>query len=203
MRRPLLAAAALTLAVGAAVAVPLPASAHSYLVGSTPAAGSTVTEPPELFSVTMNENVLDVTGEAAGFALQVRDAEGRYYGDGCLTIEGATVGTTAELGAAGEYTLGWQVVSADGHTVSDELSFEWAPPAGHAPAEGSDSPGDCGGTLDPAAPAEPDPGATDGADDAGASTAPLTDLLWIGGAVIAVAGAVLVAVLVAGRRRRD
>ncbi|PJJ71942.1 hypothetical protein CLV46_1501 [Diaminobutyricimonas aerilata] len=203
MRRPLVAIAALTLGVGVAVAAPLAASAHSYLVGSTPVADSTVTEAPELFSVTMNENVLDVTGEAAGFALQVRDADGRYYGDGCLTIEGATVSTTAKLGEPGAYTLGWQVVSADGHTVSDELSFEWAPPAGYAPAEGADSPGDCGGTVDPAPPSEADGGNADGpADDAGAAV-PLADLLWIGGAVLAVAAAVVVALLVAGRRRAD
>ncbi len=120
--------ALLALAAGSLVALTaLPASAHSYLVSSTPADGSTITELPDIFSVTTNETLLDLAGGGDGFGLQVTDSNGNYYGDGCLTVADATLSTGASLGLAGDYTMIWQVVSEDGHPVSGELAFTWEP----------------------------------------------------------------------------
>ena len=154
-----------------------PASAHSYLVSSTPTADETLTELPEEFSITMNENLLDLAGDGTGFGMLVRDDAGLYYGDGCVTISGATLSTPAALGEAGTYTLIYQVVSADGHPVSEEFTFEWAPGEGFDAATGSDAAPGCGGEA-----ATPAPETEEPATDAAISS----DVLWIGGGILAV-----------------
>ncbi|GMA89548.1 copper resistance CopC family protein [Homoserinibacter gongjuensis] len=116
MRRVLRALAVGTAAAALVLFAAVPASAHSQLVGSTPAEGETLAELPAEFSVTMNERLLDDAGLSA-FALRVRDAGGLYYGDGCLQVADDTMSTAAAIGPAGDYVLEWQVVSADGHPV--------------------------------------------------------------------------------------
>lgn len=173
-----------------ALALPAAANAHDDLVDSTPGANATIDELPEVFSVTVNEPLLDLDGEASGFAIEVTDATGRYYGDGCLTVEGATLSTGAALGEAGDYTLTWQLVSEDGHTVSGSFGFTWT---GEATAAGSATPPDCGGTAvrEPASSATPAP----------REDARLGEVLWIGGALLAVLIAGLMTVLMLSRRR--
>ena len=191
----LLAVAAAVLAGGLAVvlvAAP-PVSAHSALVASTPAEGETLAELPGEFSVTMNETLLASAGDAA-FALRVRDDAGLFYGDGCLTIIDATVSTPAAIGAAGAYVLEWQVVSADGHAVGGEIAFTWT---GAPTAEGAAEPAVCGELPGDSTAA---PEGAGGHHDEQASEIPVTDVLWIVGAVLVVAAAVTVA-LIATRRK--
>jgi methionine-rich copper-binding protein CopC len=129
------------LCAGALLLVAAPASAHSQLVSSTPAADETVTTLPPQFSVTMNEDLLDLAGDGTGFGIQVTDAAGRFYGDGCVTIAGPTLTMGASLGGPGSYRLVYQVVSDDGHPVSAEFAFTWT---GEATGPGSDTPPVCG-----------------------------------------------------------
>ncbi|MBN9240546.1 MAG: hypothetical protein BGO97_12610 [Micrococcales bacterium 70-64] len=171
-----------------------PAQAHNYLVSSTPEQGSTITELPDRFSVTTNGPLLALDG-VAGFALEVRDADGRYYGDGCVTVEGPTLSEAAPaLGAAGDYVLLWQLVSEDGHTVSGEVDFTWAPAEGVEPAAGAASPATCGNAAEEPAASSPPQEVRGNAD--------LGDVLWIGGAIAAVLAAALVTFLVVTRRRK-
>jgi copper resistance protein C len=153
---PTIGIAALT---GAAVLLSAaPAQAHSYLVASTPAEGETLTELPDAFSITANETLLDL-GSQGAFGLQIRDADGNYYGDGCVSVVDATMSADAALGDSGAYTMVWQVVSADGHPVSGEIPFTWEAPGGFEAATAHDSAPVCG--EDPAAsptPAPVDPG---------------------------------------------
>jgi len=135
-----------------------PAQAHSYLVASTPSEGETLTALPEQFSITANETLLDL-GSQGAFGLQIRDADGRYYLDGCVNVVDATMSADASLGDSGEYTMVWQVVSADGHPVSGEIPFTWDAPGGFDAAVAYDTAPVCG--EDPAAsptPAPADPG---------------------------------------------
>lgn len=179
-----------------ALAAAAPAGAHNYLVSSTPAAGETLTAQPGTVSVTTNDNLLDLGGDGVAAAIQVTgpaDAP-RYYGDGCASVLGPTASMPAQLGAAGEYTVTWQVVSTDGHPVSDQYTFDWQPAAGVELAEGSATPPDCNGTI-----AAPAPVAT--APASAAQPIPLTDVLWIGGALLAVTLAALTTLLVLCRRR--
>ena len=176
-------AASLALAVIAVLATATPASAHNYLVSSTPAEGAVLTELPEHFSVTTNEALLDLSGSGSGFGMEIIDADGLYYGDGCVTVEGASLFADPAIGEAGAYTLVYQVVSADGHTISDSFEFEWAPAADVEAAEGSTSAGDCNGLYNR--------GDVE-TETSGAASIDLSTVLWIGGAI----GAVLIAVVV-------
>ena len=170
------------------------ASAHDYAVRSTPADGATITELPPQFDLTMSEDMLDLGGAGNGFALQIIGPDGLYYGDGCLTMAGPTLSTPAALGAAGEYLMRWQVVAADGHPVSDEYGFTWAPASATTPSVGSATPGVCGIAAE--TPAVPGPSTT-GPADAPPGAAPGnresldsgTPALWIGVGAIAVAAA--------------
>jgi len=156
MRRVTRIGAALSAATvaGLLLLVAAPASAHNYLVASTPAEGSTLTQLPDEFSVTTNDTLLDLAGDGGGFAIQISDSDGGYYGDGCFTIRDATLSTVAALGEAGNYRMLWQLVSADGHTVSGEINFDWQPTGDQVLSEPLSAPPACGGgSLDEAPPA--------------------------------------------------
>lgn len=202
-------AATVLLAAGGVFAVSAPASAHNFIVSTTPADGETLTTLPERFEITTNDDLLDVTGEATAFAFEVTDAAGLHYGDGCIAIEGATMSTDAALGAAGAYTISYQLVSADGHTVEGELAFTWAPEAGQPESQGYETAAECGVDREPAPTAEPtsepteeptvEPSAEPGAEAQGTV---LDDVLWIAGSVAAIVVLVLVAYAVLGRRKK-
>jgi copper resistance protein C len=203
-RLALLAAAGGLLATVSVLGLATPAQAHNYLVDSTPEVGGTLTELPESFSITTNEALLDLGGEGAGFALEVIDADGLYYGDGCVTVSGTTMTVTPAIGAPGDYTVVWQVVSADGHTVSDEFPFVWAPTDASVATEGSAAPATCG-AADGATDSESDPVATNAPDAAADSptNANLGDVLWIGGTVVLVGLAVGITLVVSGRKKKN
>ncbi|MBX3193503.1 MAG: copper resistance protein CopC [Schumannella sp.] len=197
----LLAAGALTLTLCAAPLVAAPASAHNVVISTTPTAGETLTELPEAFQIVTNEPLLSLES-SKGFVLQIRDAHGLYYGDGCLRVEGATMSAEPALGAPGDYTVLWQAVSEDGHTIDGEIPFSWAPTGEFEPAIGYDTPPVCGeerpspeptqtqvATPAPDVPEEP------------AAASDLQPVLWIGGGVLVLA-AVAAIVIGIGRARR-
>lgn len=199
--RLLLSGAVLALVAMPAAAVAAPA--HNVVLATTPTAGATLTELPDAFSVTTNEPWIEIA-DGAGFAIQIRDAAGGYYGDGCVEVAGTTISTEPALGEAGGYTVLWQGVSADGHTIDGEIPFTWAPAAGFEPAAAAAAPPVCGvaaptpstAPSDPATP-EPEPGT----EPETASAVDLTTVLWIGGVLIAVGVAVAIGIALASRRR--
>jgi methionine-rich copper-binding protein CopC len=176
---------AVALSTVAVLVAAAPAWAHSAIVASTPEEGETLTALPEAFSVTANETLLDLGGQGV-FQLQIRDAGGGYYGDGCVSVVDATMSAEPTLGASGEYTMLWQVVSADGHPVSGEIPFTWAAPDGFEPAASHDAVPVCGEDPD----AAPTPAPLAPAQDASPWALPATLV------------AALVAVLVATRAAR-
>jgi len=194
--------AAILVAVGAFVVggpvlgIASPAQAHNYLVSSSPVAGETLAELPDVFQVTANEPLLTLGGETAGFAFQIVDAAGLHYESGCVSVEGSTMSTEPRLGEAGDYTAEWQVVSADGHTVSDTIEFTWDPADGVELTTGSASAPACDG----AAAGSSQPGTSE-PQTTPPSTVPLGDVLWIGGAVLAVGIAIAVTIVLLGRRK--
>ncbi|MDQ1512922.1 MAG: copper resistance protein [Microbacteriaceae bacterium] len=183
--------AAFVVALMAALALPaLPASAHDELESSSPTAGSTVTHALPQVSVTFEEAVLDY-GRGTTL-LQVTGADGRHYETACAAGGDRTVSAPVRLGGAGRYTMTWRVVSADGHPVSDSISFTYQPPSGTPASSGSASGPDCGGTVGSTAPdrASADPAVT------------VTLVAAVGGLLILlVAGAVVLAVVLSRRSR--
>jgi hypothetical protein len=203
----LLAAVALALAPAAA------ASAHDYLVESSPASGAVQTDPLTQVVLTFNDRVLDLSGNGSSALTQVTDASGRHFETGCPTILDRTVTAPVALGAAGAYTVQWQIVSADGHTASGTYSFEYRPGAGASPASGSASAPACGAraTTGPVAtpggavPGAPSPGQSASTSSpavptsGGDSSLPLVIGIGVGIVVLALVGVVI---LLATARRR-
>ncbi|MGW8565813.1 copper resistance CopC family protein [Isoptericola sp. NPDC055881] len=201
-RRTLLAGiGALGLALAGAVGAAAPASAHNVVVGSTPEAGSTVTQVPDTVDITFDDVVLNLSADGSSTVVSVTDPAGAERATGCPTTQDRTVSVPVSLGPAGTYTVDWRIVSADGHPTSGKFSFTYDPPAGSSPADptspaspaaGSEA---CGASA--AQPDGQDAGA--GADEGGASD--LVVVLGIAGGVVVLAGAaVLVALRVARRR---
>lgn len=142
------AAAALTLTPATA------ASAHDYVVGSDPAADSTVTTALDTVSVTFNDRVLDLSGTGSTNLLTVTgpDSGTRHFETGCASVADTRLSAPVALGGAGRYTVTYQIVSADGHTVSSSYTFAYQPPSGTAAAAGSETPVcGAGGSTAPAA----------------------------------------------------
>lgn len=178
-----------------------PVSAHDSLLAASPEAGETTTSMTEV-ELTFSDNLLNVSGMSNAFAVQVIGPDDRYYTDGCVTLAGATITAPAALGGAGEYEVLWQVVSADGHAISESYVFDYAPSAGSAAAAGTDTAPVCGtaSSTDVAAGGSDAPSTT-----AGASAADAADLgagLTIGAAVIALTAAVTVFLVYRLRRSR-
>ncbi|WP_181429259.1 copper resistance CopC family protein [Curtobacterium sp. MCSS17_008] len=188
-------AAALAVVGGSVLGLAAPASAHNYLVSSTPAVGGTLTELPDRFDITTNDRLLAIGGSDSGFALRVIGPDGKYYEDGCVAVDGPSMTTKAALGESGEYEVEWQVVSADGHTVSDRYDFTWEAPSGFSPATGTSAPPTCASSGGSSAGPDASP---DGAGSGSDSSA--TDALFIGAGGVVLAG-VVVAVLLLLRRR--
>ena len=180
-----------------------PAFAHNEPLpdGYAPPNGAVVTVQPEVFRVTTSDALLDA--DTAGIqsrmliAGPIDGAESRFYGDGCVTIVGPRAEAEAQLGEPGEYKVDWQAVSVDGHPISGTYSFTWQPAEGQPRAEGTTGKPDCGGTVSygSGTPQTGDAGAADRAD------ASLADVLWIGGALGAVALAAGVTLIVVTRRK--
>ena len=185
-------------AVVSLLATASPAFAHNFYVSSTPSENEVLTTLPEEFIVTTNDNLLDLGGAGGGFIMQVTGPDGLYYGDGCVTVSGPSVSMAAALGPAGDYTLTWQAISADGHTISGEIPFQWSPAAAATPP-----------STGAAAPPVCDTAAGDGGAEAVNSPAPvpdaagssMSDALWIGGGVLAVAIAVVATLLLLRPRK--
>jgi methionine-rich copper-binding protein CopC len=122
------------LGLGAAMAGAPAASAHDFLVSTSPAADSTVTEALTEVSLTFNEPPL--TQLDAGIAIEVRDASGADVAAGEVMIVDSTLSIATAPAAVGPLTVLWQTVSSDGHPVSGEFRFDYQGPI-VVPTEGA------------------------------------------------------------------
>jgi copper resistance protein C len=191
------AVAVIGLAVGAVLLNASSVSAHDFLVESSPASGSVQTAPLHRVSLTFNDIVLDLSHDGSSALLQVTGpgTSTRHYETGCPTIADRVVSAPVALGGPGRYTVTWQIVSADGHTVSDSIEFTYRPPAGVAESNGRDSRPTCGEVARTAPSAVPVAPASSSSANLG-----LVIGMSIGIVVLALAG-VAVVVITAPRRR--
>lgn len=190
---------AIVLLVAASLSVGVaPASAHSALVSSDPAADATVTAPLDRVTLTFSEAPL--AGLDAGLRIEVRDGSGRDVSTGAVEVSGTSMSKAVAL-ADGPYRVLWRYVSPDGHPITGEYGFtasgvsattpSAAPSASRAP---STPPPSRAATSEPTATATVDPaGAT-----AHAGHPPIA--VWVIGA-IAVLAAVAAATAAVVRRR--
>lgn len=112
-----------------------PAGAHSFVVGSDPADGSSMATGPSSVTVTFNEPI------QTGFdTLTVVGPDGNLWSTGDTRIDGAAASVDVRpLGPAGTYTIGFRVISADSHPVSGSRSFALTTAGSGTPGPPADS----------------------------------------------------------------
>lgn len=125
-----------------------PATAHAALIGSDPRDGASLATAPQALSLTFSEAI------QAGFSeVTVVGPGGRQWQSAEPSAGGAVVTVPVRpLGPAGEYTVGYRVLSADSHPVQGSISFTLTQPgpgASQAPSPAPAAPG--GGDSAPAA----------------------------------------------------
>ena len=147
-----LAFTAITIVFGAAS----PAFGHAAVTDSTPNNRSSVSEVTEV-SVTANEELLDIGDDGAGFVITVRDANGNFYGDGCVAVDGDTASMPVALTAAGKYKVAYRIVSNDGHPIEGSYSFRFEGTDSAEPAPAFAERPRCGVAQEPIPVTQPTP----------------------------------------------
>ncbi|MFI6696417.1 copper resistance protein CopC [Streptomyces sp. NPDC050433] len=178
-----------------------PAFAHTELVSSSPAEAASERRFPQSIKLTFSD---EMTSRYAKVALTAPDGE--QGASGAPQVTGKTVTLPVKPGLpAGVYTVGYRVVSADGHPVAGSYRFTVQEQEQEgAEAEEAEKEGDATPAPRTAAPAEtqragsvPAPSRTGETGDATSSD--VTTPAAVGGLLLLAGGAVSVAVI---RRRR-
>ncbi|QPZ37651.1 copper resistance CopC family protein [Paramicrobacterium chengjingii] len=216
-RTPRVVAIAFAVGLAAALAVGVPASAHTQVAPASPEPGSTVTTGPVTIALNTTEPVLE-SGRKSIVVTGPGDDE-RYFGDGCATVtNGTTLSADVTLGEPGEYTVIWTLVAEDGHQQSsadfEPFTFTWQPDDGEETVEGAASVPRCG--HEPSADASDDGGSSSDAlpesnaqgDEAPgdeASEPEGSDIGWLiaAGGIVFIAAAAVVMILVRRRMLAD
>ena len=107
------------------------AVAHSGVVSSNPSAGQVLTEIPDEISVTFSEELLAIEGKAVN-TLTLTAQNGSEVPLAQIRVEGNLIRASVLSGdfPAGLYEMKYRVVSADGHEVSDLITFSIDTPIG-------------------------------------------------------------------------
>ena len=180
-----IAALCLAITVGAlgSTALAAPAFAHDSVISSTPERGSSISELPE-------DIVLEFSGEPKdGFNTMSVTRDGKVLFSGEPSIEGRELtlavpeGTQAD---AGDYRIGYQITSSDGHATRGSVDFTLT----GGDAASSDNPTN---NPDYATDAGENDASAEGEQGDAQSAVP-TWLLPLGGIVV-VAGALVVAIM--------
>lgn len=179
----------------AALAGAAPAQAHDALASTSPADGQTVTSNPGKVSITLTSP--PTTGIAGANVLTVTAPDGHVVSSGDVTIEGATLSTTADVDHPGKHTVAWRAVSADGHPIEGNFSFTYAAEVEAATPSAAASPAS---TTAAAAP-EPSAQATDAAATPVSQTGSAVPTGWLVAAGVIIVG--LVGALIYLIRRRN
>ncbi len=185
--------AALLIAFGVVLATATPASAHDELLGSDPAADSSVDALPTQLTLTFSAEIADDEGASV---VEVTDAAGASLTDGTPTVHDNVLTQPLTGAASGAVTVLWKVVSSDGHPISGEFSFTVAgapAPEPTQPAEPTPTP-----TETAVAPVQTATPPAETAPDESASALP-----WIIAGVLALALIAAVVYLLVSRSRRE
>jgi copper transport protein len=123
--------AALT-AVSAALVLPAAASAHAYLIKTSPVASGVLDTPPREAALTFDEAV-----EPRFAIVSVTDASGKQQTTGPAQRSAANPDTLlvplAPQLPQGWYLIYWRAISVDGHPVQGAFTFAVGPNPGPAP----------------------------------------------------------------------
>ncbi|HEX4246947.1 MAG TPA: copper resistance CopC family protein [Pseudonocardia sp.] len=171
----LLAGLALLLGAGTAFA-------HDVLTASDPANGSSLATGPSKVTLTFDLPVKEYFS-----TITVLGPDGNHYEAGPSAVDGNTVSAPVQpLGPAGAYTVGYRIVSDDGHPVSGSVRFtltQAGPGHGVLAAESAGSSADATASA---------PGQVGGPGGDGSGSGGIPAWPWIvGGVVLVAAGAAI------------
>jgi len=177
-------ATALVVACLAVVGLATPAFAHNQLIGSNPENEATVQQSPSVLELTFDQPVQK--GEGLN-SVAVTGPDGSTWSTGPVEVSSNVVTATVdELGPTGEYTIGYRILSADGHPVSGEVVFTLATAGDGTPAP---------------AEAQTEDQASGSADEGtGEGDGGLPVWVWILGAVVVLGAGLTVALRMGGKQ---
>ncbi|MDT7632350.1 MAG: copper resistance protein [Pseudonocardiales bacterium] len=167
--------AGLALLLGAGTAF-----AHDVLTASDPANGASLATGPSKVTLTFDLPVKEYFS-----TITVVGPDGNHFEAGPSTVDGSTVSAPVQpLGPAGGYTVGYRIVSDDGHPVSGLVRFTLTQ-AG--PGHGVPAAEAAGSSAGPNAPSATGSGSGSGSGSGGIPAWP-----WIlGGVLLVAAGAAI------------
>lgn len=133
------------------------ASAHSSLVSSTPAADAALDQVPRSIELVFNQDISE------SFATVVlTDSSGEQQQLPGVTVSGPTVSAPiASPMQAGRHTIGYRVLSADGHPITGEIVFSVLPTADASAPASVDPNSPAGQSAVPRISADPAPQAVE------------------------------------------
>lgn len=158
-----------------------PAFAHNSLTGSNPVDEASLDSGPAEVVLTFDQPVQE--GEGLN-SVAVTGPDGKQWQGGPATVDSNVVtAPVRELGPKGVYTIGYRVVSADGHPVSGELTFTLTTAGNGTPA-----PEDSSNTRNSAG-------------DSGNDGVPIW--VWLAGAVVLLGAGLFVALRIGGGKQPE
>jgi methionine-rich copper-binding protein CopC len=98
-----------------------PASAHTEIDHTTPAAASSVEAGIQTVSVVFTDKILNL---ADSTEIVISDADGQVVEVACVEVKNASISADAFFPAAGEYQVTWRTVAEDGHPIDGTFSFK-------------------------------------------------------------------------------
>lgn len=133
--------------------------AHSSLVSSTPAADAALDQVPSSIELVFNQDISE------SFATVVlTDSSGEQRQLPGVTVSGPTVRAPIESSSsmrAGRHTIGYRVLSADGHPITGEIVFSVLPTADASAPASVDPNSPAGQSVVPRISAGPEPQAVE------------------------------------------
>ncbi|MDT8910375.1 copper resistance protein CopC [Amycolatopsis sp. PS_44_ISF1] len=97
-----------------------PALAHNVLINSDPVTGASVATGPAKVTLTFDQYVQNADVNQ----IAVTGPNGGQWAEGPVTVANNVITAPLRpLGPAGRYTVGYRILSADGHPVSGEIPF--------------------------------------------------------------------------------
>jgi len=176
------------------VGLPAPAYAHNQLTGSTPADGEVLDTAPASVTLDFLDSLVP-----ANTTVTVTGPDRRGAAAGPPEFDGSTVTVGLRVSSAGRYTVGYELISADGHVGTGEVAFRLTAQAAPSPSPPS--------SPSPEPEPEPEPEPAAGTTPAAAAVPPPAEggngWLWVvasAAALLAGAAAVLLVVRRRGRR---
>lgn len=164
-----------------------PAFAHNSLTGSNPSDEAVLDAGPAEVVLTFDQPVQE--GEGLN-SIAVTGPDGEQWQGGAAKVDSNVVTTPVrELGPSGRYTIGYRIVSADGHPVSGELTFELTTAGAGSPAAEGDA-----GWIDN----DPSADGESGGDDGG-----MPIWVWLAGAVVLLGAGLFVALRIGGGKQPE